>query len=313
MLRGIDVSEHQGVISWPQVKGNIDYALLRVGYGDNVDNQDDKQWRRNVEECVRLGIPFGVYVYSYATSVEQAKSEAEHVLRLVEGYKLDYPVYLDMEDSAQSNLSAATLGDIAETFADIIEASGHWCGIYANQNWWDNKLVDPRFARWTKWIAQYPSEVDNYSKWDNGVYAMWQYCSDGSIAGINGNVDMNVSYKNFPVEINSDGESKHVYTANTSRTYTVVSGDTLSTIANRFGVSVTDICSINNIDNPNLIYPGQTLMLGGADSSIWHTVASGENLSSIAEKYGTSWRSIADLNGLSNPNLIYPGQKLKVK
>lgn len=311
MLKGIDVSEHQGVISWPQVKGNIDYVILRVGYGDNIENQDDKYWKRNADECAKLGIPFGVYLYSYATSVEQAKSEAEHVLRLVEGYKLDYPVYLDMEDSAQSNLSAATLGDIAETFADIIEGAGYWCGIYANLNWWNNKLIDSRFARWTKWIAQYNDTCDY-----KGDYAMWQNTSKGSVNGISSDVDLNACYKDFPEEINGEGEVEHkenIVSSDVS-TYTVLSGDTLSAIASRFNTSVSNICSLNSISNPNLIYPGQVLQLcGQVDSSVYHTVASGENLSSIAEKYGTTWKRIANLNGLNNPNLIYPGQKLRVK
>ena len=80
-LRVIDVSEHQGTINWDAVKGHIDGAILRCGYGDNIASQDDKQWKRNADECTRLGIPFGVYIYSYATSDAQAKSEAEHVLR----------------------------------------------------------------------------------------------------------------------------------------------------------------------------------------------------------------------------------------
>lgn len=315
MLKGIDVSEHQGVINWSEVKGNIDYAILRVGYGDNIECQDDKQFARNIEECVRLGIPFGVYIYSYATSIAQARSEAEHVLRLIEGYRLDYPVYLDMEDGSQGNLSATELGDIAETFANIIEASGHWCGIYANQNWWDNKLVDPRLEKWTKWIAQYPSQVTDFAKWDNGVYVMWQYCSDGAIDGINGNVDCNVSYKDFPAEISArESAPVHKESVASASTYTVLSGDTLSAIASRFNTSVSNICSLNSISNPNLIYPGQVLQLcGQVDSSVYHTVASGENLSSIASKYGVSWKNIADLNQLSNPNVIYPGQKLRIK
>lgn len=74
-LRVIDVSEHQGTINWDAVKGHIDGAILRCGYGDNIASQDDKQWKRNADECTRLGIPFGVYIYSYATSDAQAKSQ----------------------------------------------------------------------------------------------------------------------------------------------------------------------------------------------------------------------------------------------
>lgn len=143
---------------------------------------------------------------------------------------------------------------------------------------------------------------------------MWQNTSKGRVDGINGNVDYNAPCKNFLVDINGEVKAELESTTNSVEVYTVAEGDTLSSIAERFDISVSEICSINNILNPNLIYPGQKLKLNGSgDSFVFHTVASGENLSSIAEKYGTSWRSIAALNGLSNPGLIYPGQKLKVK
>lgn len=306
---GIDVSEHQGIINWDAVKGQIDYAILRVGYGDDDSSQDDKYWKRNADECTRLGIPFGVYIYSYATSEEQARSEASHVLRLINGYDLKYPVYLDMEDEkTQGKLSSSQLGDIAQTFCDIIEGSGHWVGIYANLSWWNNKLTDERFSLWTKWVAQYNDHCDY-----KGTYAMWQYTSAGSISGISGSVDCNYQYSELCGGSGSEAEESN-NTGNNVLTYTVVSGDTLSAIASRFGTSVGSICSINGISNANLIYPGQKLKLTGkADTSVWHTVTSGETLSAIASEYDTNWKSIADLNGLSNPNLIFPGQKLKIR
>ena len=95
----IDVSYHNGTIDWEKVKAaGVDGAILRCGYGDNIASQDDKQWKRNADECTRLGIPFGAYLYSYAKSTAQAKSEAEHALRLIKGYKLSYPVYYDLEE-----------------------------------------------------------------------------------------------------------------------------------------------------------------------------------------------------------------------
>lgn len=90
--KGIDVSEHNKNIDWEKVKAaGIDYAIIRCGYGSDIQNQDDKQWQRNVSECERLGIPYGVYIYSYAKNIEMAASEAQHVLRLISGHKLSYP------------------------------------------------------------------------------------------------------------------------------------------------------------------------------------------------------------------------------
>lgn len=195
-LRVIDVSEHQGTINWDVAKGHIDGAILRCGYGDNIASQDDKQWKRNADECTRLGIPFGVYIYSYATSDAQARSEAEHVLRLVSGYKLSYPIYLDLEQAGTENGAIQR----ANIFGDIIENAGYWCGVYANTNWWTNYLVG--LERFVKWVAQYNS-VCTYQ----GTYDIWQYTSGGSVPGISGNVDMNHCYRDYPAEI-TGGETK---------------------------------------------------------------------------------------------------------
>ena len=191
MKKLIDVSTHQGVIDWEKVKPNIDGAILRVGYGNNQTNQDDKQFKRNANECTRLGIPFGVYIYSYAKTLAEAKSEAEHVLRVIKGYKLSYPVYLDLEEKG----TEAGAVERANVFGDIIEKAGYWCGIYANLYWWNTHL--PGLDRFTKWVAQYNSECTfNGSHLD-----MWQYSSKGKVDGISGNVDMNECYRDFPAEI----------------------------------------------------------------------------------------------------------------
>ncbi|WP_346920934.1 glycoside hydrolase family 25 protein [Clostridium sp. UBA7339] len=197
-LKGIDVSHHQGNIDWDKVKSQIGYAILSVGYGDNITSQDDKQFNRNAKECTRLGIPFGVYIYSYATSTVQAKSESEHVLRLIKGYKLDYPVYYDLEDAnTTGKCSNKLIADMTEVFCNAIEKAGYWAGIYANTSWFNNKLTDSRFNKWVKWVAQYNS-VCTYK----GNHDMWQYSSSGKVNGITGNVDMNYCYIDYPVLIN---------------------------------------------------------------------------------------------------------------
>lgn len=191
-LRGIDVSEHQNNIDWGKVKssGMVDFVIIRCGYGMNVKNsytnewmQDDDYWERNVSECERLGIPYGVYLYSYAKNVEQAKSEAEHVLRLIEGHQLSYPVYYDLEDDS---IPKSDLAKIAEAFCSTIKDAGYPVGVYANTYWWNNYLTDPVFLNWHKWVAQYNVTCD-YEK----TFSIWQYSSEGSIPGISGNVDMN--------------------------------------------------------------------------------------------------------------------------
>ena len=119
--KGIDVSEHQGVIDWNAVKdSDVEFVIIRCGYGDNYTSQDDKQWLRNVSECERLGIPYGVYIYSYAQTTAQAKSEADHVLRLLKGHNPTYPVYYDMEDSSTVN-SKSQFAEFASIFCKFLE------------------------------------------------------------------------------------------------------------------------------------------------------------------------------------------------
>ncbi|MFR1365018.1 cell wall-binding repeat-containing protein [Lentihominibacter sp.] len=183
---GIDVSEWQGNINWEKVKSSgIDFAILRCGFGMNQTDQDDSKFLKNAKECERLGIPYGVYIYSYATNTSRADSEADHVLRLLKGRTLSYPVYFDMEDSSTLAYKSS-FGKIAETFCNKINAAGYPVGVYANLNWWNNYLTDSCFDKWYKWVAQYYHTCE-YKK----EYAMWQYSSSGKVNGIAGNVDMN--------------------------------------------------------------------------------------------------------------------------
>ena len=186
---GIDVSEHQGVIDWAKVKkAGVDYAIVRCGYGQNELYQDDKYWYKNADACEKNGIPFGTYLYSYADTVLKAKSEAQHVLRLIEGYDLSYPVYYDLEESAiRAKLSKSEIADIAEAFCSIIEDAGYEAAIYANTDWFTNYLTDKRFDQWNKWVAQY-----NTTCTYKGSYNKWQCSAEGKVNGITGNVDLNI-------------------------------------------------------------------------------------------------------------------------
>lgn len=191
MLKGIDVSFAQGRVDWDKLKGNIDFAILRCGYGNNQADQDDVQWLRNVAECNRLGIPWGTYLYSYAESAADAGSEAAHVLRLLKGLKPTYPVYIDMEHDAAFK-SRALSTQICKIFCENVSAAGYTAGVYANKDWAVNRLDMAQLSKYTLWLAQYNDKVTYTGKYD-----MWQYSSSGTMPGISGKVDLNYCYKDF--------------------------------------------------------------------------------------------------------------------
>ena len=192
--QGIDVSEHQGRIDWNAVKASgIDFAILRVGFGaPSWGGRVDYQFNRNISECERLGIPYGVYIYSYAFDNQQAADEASMVINCLSGHNPRLPVYYDLEDnSIIANGRQTGIASRAQVFCNRISAAGYEPGIYANLNWFNNILTDSVFksSSWDHWIAQYNSQCDY-----TGNYSFWQYKSNGKVSGINGDVDMNYAY-----------------------------------------------------------------------------------------------------------------------
>lgn len=339
----VDVSTFQGRINWEEAKKHIDGVILRCGYGDNISSQDDEQWERNVRECERLGIPYGVYIYSYATSMAQIESEAQHVLRLIAGRKLSYPVYLDLEESG----TEAGAIERANRFGDIIEAAGYWCGIYANLSWWRNHLVG--LERFTKWVAQYNSTCDY-----NGKCDMWQYSSQGSVPGIgNGNVDMNICWRDFPAEIFGNvpvspnpkpeksieeiakevlegiwgnGEDRRKRLAAAGYDYDAVQNRVNELLGNNkkpIEAIVQEVLNGvwgNGEERRNrLISAGynydevQSKINTMMETPEYYEIQSGDTLSGIASKYGTTYQKLASMNGIPNPDMIHAGDVIRVK
>lgn len=283
-LKGVDVSEWQGQIDWDAVKKDeIDFAILRCGYGMNLEEQDDIWFKRNALECERVGIPYGVYLYSYADTVEKAASEATHVLRLIKGRKLEYPVYYDLEDvNTTGKCSQDLILQMSKKFVGILEDAGYWVGIYANLYWNEAYLTDSWYDTKARWIAQYNSECQ-YNK----DYGIWQYSSSGIVNGISGCVDMNISYFDYPALIREAGKNGLTFSQSQTETvYTVKSGDTLSDIATKYGITYQQLASYNGISDPNVIYIGQKILVPNTES----VVASGKTLDEIVlEVYRGEW------------------------
>lgn len=183
----IDVSEHNGKLDWSKLKPEIEGAIIRCGFGSNYESQDDAYFKRNVEECERLGIPYGVYIYSYANTVNKAKSEAAHVKRLIAGHNPTLPIFYDLEEDKYSSYA----NKMAKIWLE--EMKGYSTGIYANVNWWKNYLTEINID--TKWVAYWGSKQPSIS----GM-CLWQYSENGKVAGISG-FDLN---KNITLKINEE-------------------------------------------------------------------------------------------------------------
>lgn len=258
-MKGIDVSQWNGKIDWAKVKKtDVDYAIIRVGYGNDYKSQDDTQFLNNVKGCIANKIPFGVYIYSYATSDTMAKSEAEHTLRLIKGYTLNFPVYYDLEDDSQTKLGSKKLGSMAKVFCDTITKAGYQVGIYANLNWWTNYLTDPVFntASWYKWVAQYNS-VCNYKQ----KYTMWQCCSDGRVNGISGLTDLNFwyaavrnsNYKAVVSGVNLSRTTATIYRTSKAYGYTTLKAEVINKVANKTVTWSTSDKTIATVDSKGKI------------------------------------------------------------
>lgn len=183
----IDVSEHNGNIDWQKVKAaGVTGAIIRCGYGKNLKKQDDKKFTRNMDGAINAGLDIGVYLYSYATNTASAKSEAEHVLRLIEPYKanINLPIYYDLEEHGIENAAKTN----AVTFGDIIEKAGYWCGVYASISWFKTYLKG--LDRFTKWVAAWGKNTGKPGTKPDIACDLWQYTSKGKINGISGNVDL---------------------------------------------------------------------------------------------------------------------------
>ena len=209
-MRGIDVSAHQGNINWDAVKASgIEFAIIRISYGQSAV---DSKAIRNIEECIRVGIPFGVYTYSYALNIDNAINEANLVIKALAPYKnkIKFPVIIDMEDAdgykAKYDMpSNDTLVSICEKECLMFEEAGYYAAIYASKSWFDSKLNSSKLNRFDKWMAWWSTSAS--SKFDHNTYGLWQYTSSGKVNGISGNVDMNESFKDYPSMINTESSN----------------------------------------------------------------------------------------------------------
>ena len=193
---GIDVSKWNKEIDWDKVKNaGIEFAVIRAGYRGSVTGSlvVDPYFEANMKGAAASGIPVGVYFFTQAVNEVEAVEEASAVLELIRRYNIRYPVFIDTEGAGgggrADGLDPETRTLVCEAFCRTIENAGYNAGVYASRNWYNNNLYTDRLDNYCIWLAEYRS-----APLYQGYYQMWQYTSKGAVDGIEGNVDMNISY-----------------------------------------------------------------------------------------------------------------------
>lgn len=198
LKKGIDVSAHQGKIDWKKV--NAEFAILRAGFG-KVISQKDEQYEANYSGAKAAGIPIGAYWYSYAMTPDEARQEADVFLEVSKGKQFEYPVYFDIEEQKQLALGKEKVSAIIKAFLEKVEKAGYWVGLYMSASPLTDCVTDDIKNRYAVWVANVGVSKPAYS----GTYGMWQYSWKGSVSGINGDVDMDYAYVDYPAKIKAKG------------------------------------------------------------------------------------------------------------
>lgn len=198
-ILGIDVSRHNGNVDWVKVKNSgVKFVILRAGYGSSTV---DSKFVDNIKGAIAANLDIGIYWFSYALNVENAKSEAKKCLATISAYKnkINYPVFYDFEYDSVNNanknnvkVTKTLVSNMAKAFLEEIKAAGYIPGMYTNIDYSKNYFTSELLDSYDTWVAQY-STRSTYT----GKYTMWQYSESGKVDGISGNVDMNYSFKDY--------------------------------------------------------------------------------------------------------------------
>lgn len=195
-LLGIDVSKWNKEINWKKVKADgIEFVIIRCGYRGSSTGAlvEDPYFQKNIEGATEAGLKVGLYFFTQAVNEVEAVEEASMVLMLARSHKLAYPLYIDTEGAGGNGradkLDKEMRTKVVKAFCETIENSGFNAGIYASKNWYEHNLDMGSLTGYQNWLAQYSSKPSY-----GGEYSMWQYTSAGSVEGIEGRVDLNLSY-----------------------------------------------------------------------------------------------------------------------
>lgn len=328
-VNGIDVSQWQGNVDFNKVKkAGYDFVMIRAGYG-RYASQKDPYFESNYSKAKAAGLGVGAYWYSYATNVDQAKEEAKVCAQVIAGKQFEYPIAFDIEDPTQANLSNTVINGMCDAFCSHLESLGYYAMVYSYQWFINAKIGSAIKNKYDTWLA----EVTTASKPTyTSPYGIWQYSFTGKVNGINGDVDLNRAYKDYPAIMKANGFNGFKMEVKPEEpTPDPEPTDLLGDVNGDGKVDAKDIsdlaahvkgvkklkktaekkaedkveASAKAADTPK---PSTT-----DDEWVTYTVKSGDTLWKIATQYKTSVVELASINNIKDASIIRVGEVLKIK
>lgn len=319
IYEGIDVSNWQGYINYEEVRNSgINVVYIKSSQGADIV---DAYFRINYNNAKANGLKVGFYHFLTARSEAEAVEQADFFASVISNTTPDCKLAMDFE--VFGNLNIEQINIISETFLERVkERTGKEVIIYSNASDARDIFNISLAKKYPLWIAEYGVEVPKQTNWE--FWEGFQYTSRGEVEGIRGFVDRdrftNEIFLSETAQIAENGNKENY---NQDREYIVQRGNTLSGIANRYNTTVRELVILNKIQNPNLIFPGEQVLVpinGNSQNKveyqtnhIIYTVQSGETLSELALRFKTTVSDIAKLNNIKDINLIYVGEKLKIE
>lgn len=286
-MKVIDVSCFQGQIDWSKVKTDCEGAILRVGYrgyGSGTIVTDIK-FMDNARGAILNGIPVGVYFVTQAINTTEAVEEAVYTLKMIKGFKISLPVFIDSENgnggrarADHGKLSRAARTRILKAFCTEIKKAGYKAGIYASESWYKNDLEIEELNDYYLWVAKYSNTAPSIK------YDAWQHTDRGTIRGITGYVDMS--------QFKEGSANKTLQELKAGDGNIKTNGITIAGTADFIDDNLVEARPLTQLE--------------------YHTIKGGETLTSIAKKYGTTVDKLVEFNQIKNPNMIYAGEKIRV-
>ena len=308
-IKGIDISAYQRGMKLSKNNG-YDFVILRAGftgYGTGVSLNKDNCFEDFYKQCKNNNIPVGVYWYSCANTYQKGVNEANYLYNnCLKGKQFEYPIYIDVEDTHHQLKSKTGTTDAIIGFCETLENKGYYVGIYANTDWFKNHIDTSKLKAYDKWIAQWSKNQPTFMD-----YGLWQNSDSGKISGYR--IDTDLSFKDYPSIIKSCGLNG--YSKSNQNTPNKKSDEEIAkeVIDGKWGNGQERKDRLTNSGyDYNTIQELVNKILSNKNKTIY-IVKKGDTLSSIASKFNTTYQKLAKDNNISNPNLIYPGQKLVIK